>query len=153
MISDIKLKITHCQNVIKYILRPPQQRPNASAENLEAKRLRQIVVGTAIQAFHNIFILIFGCQHQDWRFITVSTQLFGDFKTIHNRHHHVENDEIVIISPRCIVAILAIMLDINRVAVHFEPLLDRLGNSFLVVNNQNLHNFIITFLLFNGLVI
>lgn len=79
-------------------------------------------------------------------FIAVFAQFFGDFVAVHDRHHHVQNDYVVIVGARRVVTVFAVVFNIDRVAVYFQALLNCFGDSDFIIYYQDFHTVYYTFL-------
>ena len=69
---------------------------HAGQEHLGTERLGDVIVGTHVQAGHNIDLFAFGGQHDDWDRLghRVGLQLAADAQPVEAGQHEVEDDQV-----------------------------------------------------------
>ena len=77
-------------------LRATHQRGRARHQLAHAERLRQVVVGAAVEAHHLVGFFAPRGQHQDWRVAIrpVPANRAGDGDAVDARQHQIQNDEV-----------------------------------------------------------
>jgi len=80
---------------------PPQQRLHPRQQLAHAERLRDVVVGAALEADDFVRLAIAGRQHQNGRIAALAfrAQRAAHRHAVEARQHHVENDDVEALSP------------------------------------------------------
>src|SRR5215211_508573 len=99
----------------------PRQRTDAGEELGERERLRQVVVGAAVQPGHAIVDAVPRGQHQDRRPDAAASELAADVDPVPAGEHDVEDDRVVRSRTRHPERVLAGLGDVGRVALLDEP--------------------------------
>ena len=76
--------------------RTAQQRAHPRHQLANAERLRQVIIGAALEAKHLIALLTASREHQDWHVLvgSLAPDRATDRDAIDAREHQVENDEV-----------------------------------------------------------
>ena len=87
---------------------PAEQRANASDQLARGERLREVIVGTELEANDLVDLGVARRQHQD-RHVTLAPDPPADLEPVNVRQHHVEDDDLGPILAERLKSALAIL--------------------------------------------
>src|SRR5207244_489863 len=76
------------------VIRPTQDRADASEKFAYGKRFDDVIVGSGFKALDAAVLLILRGQHQDRSEAAVPTNLLTNFVPAQFRHHEIEDDKV-----------------------------------------------------------
>ncbi len=138
--AEIEAQVGEAQNGARLLgLRAAQQRPQAREELLEVVRLREVVVGTCVEALDAIPDRVAGGEQEDRDAVPLPPQPAGHVEAVEPGHHHVEHDGV----GRARVHSRQRRVSVGRqrylVAVQLQRTLERLAHRTVVVCHQHEH--------------
>ncbi len=116
-----------------------QQRAYPRAELGEGKRLREVVVGSRVEALHTILDQAARREHQDRQVGLSAAQRRADGESVHPRQHDVENDQVVTGRLGQANGRLAVAGEIHRELILDQSLPDEGGEFRLIFHHQHAH--------------
>ena len=108
-------------------------------QNLDRKRLGEIIVGAGIEAVHDVDGSVARGQHQHRGLIPAFAQPARDRHAVHAGQHHVEHDHVERRAARDFEPLPAIVRDHHLMAVFLQSALEQVGHAPLVFDHQDLH--------------
>jgi hypothetical protein len=120
------------------VVDPPSSKgANPGPELRHRERLRQVVVGAAVQAGYPVGNAVERREHEDRLVETAIAQGRTDGEAIKPRQDHIEDHELVRIGVGKLERDRAVGNDVDRVTVGSQAAPDRIGDGRLVLNNEN----------------
>jgi hypothetical protein len=117
-------------------LHPPKDRADPDGELPEAERLGEVVVRPDREPGHLVRLFGLRGQHQDGG-PSVALDPLADLEAVHPGEHQVEHDQVGLVLAGGLDRFGTIGRDDDPVALALEPGSDRLGDRFLVVDDQH----------------
>ena len=121
--------------------RAPKQRTHAGQQLVERKRLDQVVVGAGVEPGDAIGHLMAGSQHQHGGPVTALAQRATHRQPVHDRHHHVEQQQIGRLLTNLLERLGAITCDPDLVALEPQRTRQRITDTGVVLGNENVGSF------------
>ena len=116
-----------------------QQGPHSRQQLRKSKWLHQIVVGAQLQALHPMLDSAKRGEQQDRHAFIGGAQHAHDIPAVHIRQHDVEDQQIVIAGHCQVIAVKAVIGQVDDEAGLGEPFGQVLSGFLLIFDNQNLH--------------
>ena len=114
---------------------------DARQELFHRKRLRDVIIGTEIQAGDLVFDIVAGRQHDDGD-IRDFTNLLADGHAIHAGQHDIEQNKVVILLHDALKSTRAIALNRRLKAFMVELDLQETRNARFIFHDKNTYRFI-----------
>src|SRR5439155_23537226 len=121
---------------MQLVLLPAQDRPNPADQLSRRERLRDVVVGAELEPFDAILARVAGAQQDDRR-CCLALQRADDVRAEHPRHHHVQDQEVVLGAPRRRERCLAVGDRVDLELLPLEGVGDRVEDALLVVGDED----------------
>ncbi len=118
---------------------PPEQRADPGEQLVKAERLREVVIGAAVEPAHDVLDRIARRQHQDRRVASLAPEFLRHLKPGLLREHDVEQDHVVLVDVGQHRGFRAVGGDVHDVTFLLESLLDEAGNLPVVFHQENFH--------------
>jgi hypothetical protein len=124
-----------------------QQRPHPRLQLLEVERLDQVVVGALVQAGHPVDGAVPGGEHQHPRGLraAVAAQAPHHVEAVDPRQVQVQADQVVGVDGGLVERRVAVVGDVDGVALAAQAASDRVGQVGLVLDNKHTHGKIVAF--------
>src|SRR5689334_14607026 len=114
-----------------------EQSPDPAHELAQPERLRQVIVGTELQADHLVDLVVARRQDEDGRLRAGRPEPAEDLEPVHAGQPDVEHDEVRRLVGRELETFLAALRDGHLVALLLEGVLDAAGDGELVLDDQD----------------
>src|SRR3954471_17864060 len=118
-------------------IRAPEERLDPAHQLAQTERLRQVVVGTELEADHLVDLVITRGQDEDRHLGAGRPQAAEDLEAVHPRQADVEDDEIGRLACRDVEALLPGTGDGDLVALLLEGVLDATRDGMLVFDDED----------------
>jgi hypothetical protein len=115
----------------------PQPEPHARQELLEAERLRDVVVGAALEPRDGVADRVARGQDHDGERLVRATELAQDVEAVEPRKPEVEHEQVELAAPGQPQRVLAVRGDLGREAVRAKALLHEGRDPRLVLGDQD----------------
>ena len=144
MAGGVELEIADAEHRRACGDRSAKQGANPRGELAERNRLDDEVIRTVVEAADALRELVSRREHQDPRPRRVVRSLAGaegagDLAPVDARQAEVEADEVVRVDPGLQQRVLAVVRDVDRVALLPEPVGERVGEVVLVLDDEETH--------------
>ena len=116
---EVERGITEAQ-LVHLIALPPEERIDAGQQLARVKWLRQVIVGSGVQALDPVLKLTLGREHQDRRRAAFGPDLPGELVAVEPRHHDIQDQQVVDASFGIIFSGFAVVGDLDGEALFFK---------------------------------
>ena len=116
----------------------PRQRVQPRHQLQERERLDQIVVGAVLQAADPVLDAV-ACGQHDHRCLLDAAQCPDDGETVDAGQHGIEDDDVVVVGERQVLAVDAVVGDVDGAALLGQALVQVLRRLRLVLDDEQLH--------------
>jgi len=106
----------------------------------EGKRLGEVVVGTGVEALHDVAEGVAGRKHEDRHVFYAATKLAGDFEAVYARQHDVEEDDVEWSSAGDGQRGIAVARDVYFMRFLAQTLRKELRHVRIIFNYENVHD-------------
>ena len=119
--------------------RAAAERTQAQHQLAQRERLREVVVGAALEAGRLVVEAVRRREHQDARAGRLGGEVPGDLVAVRARDVAVEHDHVVGVDRELLQRGVAVAGDVGGDRLETQPIADRLGEVELVLDDQHAH--------------
>jgi hypothetical protein len=117
-------------------VRPPHDRLDSRHEGSRIERLRDVIVRAELESDDRIDVVVASREHEDRR-VPAPPELAAHLEAVDPREHQVEDDEVRLVAPVELQAVLAVARCDDRPALLLQVQPDELDDVALVVDDQD----------------
>src|SRR5690606_32615452 len=114
-----------------------QDRRDPEQQLAQVEWLREVVVAARLESAYPVLRIALHGQEHHGRLHAFGADRLADLETVHLRHHHVEQDQVVALAADLLEPRETVVRDVRDVALGLEVLANAFGQVRLVVDDED----------------